>query len=103
MLEDFEAYHMAKTLYQSCKSIKVPHFLREQLQRASASVVLNLAEGAGKRTSGDQRRYYSIALGSLRECRAILEMEAPQDSDLNRLADRLTAILYVLTKKQPPP
>lgn len=99
MLEKFEAYQMAMQFYQSCKNLKIPRFLRDQLLRASASVVLNLAEGSGKRTPKDQGRFYSIALGSLRECRAVLEMEQIQKPELSQLADRLSAVLYVLSKK----
>jgi len=103
MLEKFEAYQIAKRFYWLCKSLKVPHHLRDQLLRASSSVVLNLAEGSGKRTPQDQRRFYSISFGSLRECRAILEMEQVSDPALNQLADQLSAILYVLSRKVPPP
>jgi four helix bundle protein len=99
MLKNFEAYQMAKRFYQGCKSLKVPRFLQDQLQRASASVVLNLAEASGKRTAQDQRRFFGIAFGSLRECRAILDIEQIEDPHLNQLADQLSAILYVLSRK----
>ncbi len=89
---------MALRLYRKCKGLKVPRFLQDQLLRASSSVVLNLAEGSGKRTPQDQRRFYSIAFGSLRECRAILEMEEITEPELQALADRLSAMLYVLSK-----
>ena len=99
MLEKFEAYQIAKKFYWTCKPLKVPRYLQDQLLRASSSVVLNLAEASGKRTPQDQRRFYSIAFGSLRECRAILEMERIEDPDLNRIVDQLGAILYVLSRK----
>jgi len=79
--------------------MKLPRFLQDQFQRASASIVLNIAEGSGKRTPNDQRQFYSIALGSLRECRAVLDMEQIKDTRVNPLADRLSAILYVLSRK----
>ncbi|MEK6579091.1 MAG: four helix bundle protein [Bdellovibrionota bacterium] len=99
MLKNFDAYQLAKQFYQECKPLRVPRFLQDQLLRASSSVVLNLAEGSGKRTFEDQRRFYSIAFGSLRECRAILEMEQIEDPGINQLADQLSAILYVLSRK----
>ncbi len=37
--------------------------------------------------------------GALRECRAMLEREGIADIELNRLADELSAILYVLSRK----
>ena len=101
MLEKFEAYSVAKEFYQKCKYLKVPYFLRDQLFRASSSVVLNLAEGSGKRTVEDQRRFYSIAFGSLRECQAIIEIENMNDPDLKILINRLGAMLFKLSKIQP--
>lgn len=45
----------------------------DQLRRASLSVPLNIAEGSGKTTSPDQRRFYAIARGSAMECGAIVD------------------------------
>ncbi|MBW7934167.1 MAG: four helix bundle protein [Gemmatimonadaceae bacterium] len=39
----------------------------DQLRRATASVSANLAEGYSRRTANDRLRFYSYALGSLRE------------------------------------
>lgn len=41
--------------------------LCDQLTRASTSIVLNLAEGAGKHSRADKRRYYVSARGSATE------------------------------------
>jgi hypothetical protein len=35
--------------------------LRDQLERASLSAVLNISEGAGRRSRPDKRRHYAIA------------------------------------------
>ena len=48
--------------------------LRDQLMRASESVVLNIAEGAGRTARNDKRRYYEIAKGSIAECSAVLDL-----------------------------
>lgn len=47
--------------------------LADQLRRASVSISLNIAEGSGKTTGVDQRRYYAIARGSAMECAAIID------------------------------
>ena len=99
MLRDFTAFQLAKDFYRKCKFLECPKHLRDQLLRASSSIALNVAKGSGKRTPADQKRYYSIALGSLRECEAILELEDLGDNDLRRLMDRLGAILFTLTRK----
>lgn len=99
MLNKFIAFQKAKDLYRRCKHLRLPRFLQDQLLRASSSVALNLAEGSGKRTAPEQKRFYAIALGSLRECAAVLELEGIDDPDLKKLMDELGAILYALSRK----
>jgi four helix bundle protein len=48
--------------------------LCDQLTRASTSIVLNLAEGAGKHAKADKRRYYLSARGSATESAALLDV-----------------------------
>ena len=48
--------------------------LSDQLMRASTSIVLNLAEGAGKHSKPDKRRYYLTARGSATESAALLDV-----------------------------
>jgi four helix bundle protein len=58
--------------------------------------VLNLAEGSGRFGRKDQRRFYSIAFGSLRECQAIIDLELSENEEVSDLADILAAHLYRL-------
>lgn len=53
---------------------KVGYNLRDQFERAALSVVLNVAEGAGRRSLGERRRFYQIARGSAAECGALLDV-----------------------------
>lgn len=46
--------------------------LTSQLRRAAVSIPANFAEGFGKATKPDKLRFYSIAQGSLEECRYYL-------------------------------
>lgn len=67
-MRNFRTFDLAVQYYHAVKSLKLPGHLRSQLLRASASIVLNLAEGYGKFSRADQRRYYQIAFGSVRVC-----------------------------------
>ena len=48
--------------------------LRDQLQRAAISVVLNIAEEAGKPSAPDRARLHAIARGSAMECGALIDV-----------------------------
>lgn len=48
--------------------------LSSQLRRATISVPLNIAEGAGKTTDRDRRRFHAIARGSAMECAAVIDV-----------------------------
>lgn len=58
-----------------CKSLPHEHkfSLGDQLSRSSLSVILNIAEGSGKRSDKELGRYLDIALGSLYETLAALD------------------------------
>lgn len=94
MIEKLDAFRKAKLFYIECKTLRLPKALREQLTRASSSIALNVAEGSGKPTLADRRRFYAIALGSLRECQAIIAIEDQGTPKLNSLSDDLGAMLF---------
>ena len=48
--------------------------LRDQLRRASTSIVLNIAEGAGEFSPSDKARFYRMARRSASECAAIIDL-----------------------------
>ena len=55
--------------------------VRDHLDRASTSIVLNLAEGNGKFTSPDRCRFFDIARGSALECAAAREVLVAHEGD----------------------
>ena len=61
--------------------------------------MLNLAEGSGRFGRKDQKRFYQIALGSFRECQAILELAENTQSELLELADRLGGSIFLLIRR----
>jgi len=48
--------------------------VHNQLDRASTSIPLNIAEGNGKYTAADRCRFFDIARGSALECAACLDV-----------------------------
>jgi four helix bundle protein len=75
--EKLDAYRVALE-FQTLIAALVPRrgsaSLRDQLERASSSVSLNLAEGAGRTAPADKARFYAIARGSAMECAAVLDV-----------------------------
>ncbi|MFC1497643.1 four helix bundle protein [Verrucomicrobiota bacterium] len=73
---------------------------RDQWLRASQSIPLNIAEGNGKSTEADRRRFFEIARGSALECAAIQDVlvvgEALDKNESNERKtelDRMAAML----------
>jgi four helix bundle protein len=76
--------------------------VKDQLERASLSVVLNVAEGAGRRSKRDKRRFYTYARGSATECAAIADVLRARRLAPARSCDTLRAysirVVQLLTK-----
>ena len=56
------------------ESIQRAGEVKDQLDRASSSVALNIAEGNGKYAPKDRCRFFDIAHGSALECAAALDV-----------------------------
>ena len=85
------------------EGLPVSNTLADQLRRASLSVPLNIAEGAGKPNgSADAKRSYNIARGSAMECGAILDafrvMKRIEDQDFKNGKRMLVRIVSMLTR-----
>jgi four helix bundle protein len=81
-------------------------YLADQLQRAALSIVLNIAEGAGKFSSKDKAAFYLRARGSSTESAAVLDVCArlklvnagtgeEHKAVLERIAQMLTKLVKV--------
>ena len=92
----FKTYQLAKQFYRNSQKLHLKEPLKNQFQRATSSIVLNLAEGSAKPTAKDCRKFYYISLGSLREVQAILDLVGCME--LAKEADKLGAFLYKLCK-----
>jgi four helix bundle protein len=69
-----KAKHFNAGLREFIKNARLDSCTKDQLRRASFSVVLNLAEGSGRFTHRDRRNFYIIARSSIFECIAILDV-----------------------------
>ena len=96
MFKSFRTYELASLFYKECQKLEVRGAIKNQLDRASLSIPLNLAEGRGRRTLTDQKRFFQIAFGSARESKAILDLVTPCPNNLTEMADSLCAHLYRL-------
>jgi four helix bundle protein len=107
--EKLEVYQKAKTFHKQISELvlrlKLSATERDQLRRASMSIVLNIAEGSGRFTKPDKRNFYIIARGSVFETVAILEIflelgyiEKSVYQSLYHQSEALSKMLFVLIK-----
>ena len=105
----FIAYEVALDACRSLRSLiaklrKRNPSLADQIQRASQSVALNLAEGSGRR-GRDRTQHYRIAAGSAGEARGGLDiavafgdLDAAEIADAWSNLDRVVALLWPMTR-----
>ena len=70
------AYQVALELHTLCSVLvaSLNRIVRDQLERASLSVVLNSAEAAGRHSRREKARFYAIARGSATEVAALMDV-----------------------------
>jgi four helix bundle protein len=107
--EKLEIYKKAK-LFNSeirhfIKLTKLDPTTKDQLRRASFSIVLNIAEGSGRFTKPDRRNFYIISRSSIFECIAILDVlkdeEVLEDNQYQKFyfqAEEISKILFAMIK-----
>jgi four helix bundle protein len=79
LFEKLEVYQKALAFAEHVSAL-TEHFprghwyLADQLNRASLSISLNIAEGTGRWTEADRRNFFGIARGSVHECVPVIEL-----------------------------
>ena len=98
--ENLEVYKKAKAFNAVvCKTILPIHGLdtvtKNQLRRASLSIVLNIAEGSSRFSKADRKNFCVIARGSVFECVAVFDVM----KDEGQLSAEIYKRLYALSEE----
>ena len=107
--EKLEVYKKAKLFNFEIRNFILSNRLdpttKDQLRRASFSIVLNLAEGSGRFSKPDRRNFFVISRSSIFESVAILDILKDENSielelfqNFHQKADELSRILYAMIK-----
>jgi four helix bundle protein len=97
--EHFDCYRLALEFLELVPSLLPKRGLadlRDQLERASASIVLNTAEGLGRFSPPDKARFFTIARGSAMECASIVDVLRIRRLSADALCDRARLLLVRL-------
>lgn len=74
--------------------------LTSQMRRSASSIPANIAEGSGRRNSGEFRQFLHIALGSASELETYLiiseRLEYLNKEDVERITDLLNEVMKML-------
>ncbi|WP_299206119.1 four helix bundle protein [Brumimicrobium sp.] len=110
---DFEkllVYDKAKAFNKEVNSFirskNIDRTTKDQLRRASFSIMLNIAEGSGRFTKPDKRNFYIISRGSTFECVAIFDylkdIELLKQSEFDkyyRKLEEISRMLFSMVRK----
>ena len=96
MRKNLRTYDLAVEFYRLAIALPLSGHLKDQLSRAASSVALNLAEGSGRASKPDQKRFFHIAFASLRESQAVLDLISTPAIQATECADKLAAQLISL-------
>lgn len=101
-----KAYVANRKVYQLLKGNKnIPGYAKDQLGRASLSIMLNIAEGSAKFSNKDRRNFYVTARGSTFECAALIsflhdegEISNEFCAEIKSLYEELSRMLFTMIK-----
>lgn len=107
--EKLDIYKKAKSFNSEIRTFikvsKLDPTTKDQLRRASFSIVLNIAEGSGRFSNADRRNFYVIARSSIFECVAILDvlkdenvLNEGQYSSFYQAAEEMSKMLFAMIR-----
>ncbi|PYL44762.1 MAG: four helix bundle protein [Verrucomicrobia bacterium] len=95
-----EAINFCGWVGEFLASISAKAAAKDQLDRASTSIPLNIAEGNGKFSARDRARFFEMARGSALECAACLDVlivrKLAKEEPLVAQKERLVRIVEML-------
>jgi four helix bundle protein len=95
-----EAINFCGCVGEFLASISAKSAVKDQLDRASTSIPLNIAEGNWKFSAGDRARFFEMARGSALECAACLDVlvvrKLVKEEPLAAQKERLVRIVEML-------
>jgi len=108
--QQLDVYLVAKRFAQECyrftKALPVEERFNmvQQIRRAALSIVLNIAEGASRKSEAERKRFYEISRGSLIEIDAAFDVAESlgyfAGFDPKSLSDLANRTFSMLTKLQ---
>ena len=108
--ENLEVYKKAMLVNQKIylflkESESIAPFAKNQLGRASLSILLNIAEGSAKLSNKDRKNFFITARGSAFECSSLVsflcgtgEVGAGLKEELCNIYEEISRMLYRMIK-----
>jgi four helix bundle protein len=72
-MTNLNALELAIDLYRECEKLKVGNPLKDQILRAAVVIPRYIVDGSGHLSLKDRKRYYSVALDTVRETQALVK------------------------------
>lgn len=79
-----------------------PFYLSDQVKRALSSIILNIAEGNGRNSPKDRKRFFNIACASAKESASVFDIAQAYNLvsqiEYQKMQDDLLQIVKMLSK-----
>ena len=101
-----KAYQTNQKVYRLLKeNKKIMSYTKNQLGRASLSIMLNIAEGSAKFSDKDRRNFYITARGSVFECSSLIgflcaeeEIETEWKEEVCSCYEEISKMLFIMVR-----